>query len=184
MPKRSPTPMSRKSVTSLPNLNEAESNQSILETHYAQRGSDVLPEAQISSPTASCSQKVSYKTIISPAVAQNHSEDMEPHFSHPPRIPIPNPLISLGNIPQPYILKQLLDLGTHFLGHEPTAQVFVEAVPLNTESPPYSVVVIPPAVDSPLVQSPEPVDKSEASPHHDSSQTNQLNHHYPESGSS
>src|SRR5277367_250752 len=182
MPKRSPTPMSRKSVTSLPNLNEAESNQSILETHYAQRGSDVLPEAQTSSPTASCSQKVSYKTIISPAVAQNHSEDMEPHFSRPPRIPIPNPLISLGNIPQPYILKQLLDFGNYFLEDEPTAQVFVEAVPLNSESPPYSVVVIPPDIESeslPPVESGEAFDKAEASPY-DSSQTNRSSSHEPE----
>jgi len=71
------------------------------------------------------------------------SEDSEPNVHSEPHTPIPNPFATLNNIPRPYILKRLLDLGPYFVGQESTAQVFVEALPMNEKNPLYKVEVVP-----------------------------------------
>jgi len=74
---------------------------------------------------------------------KRESEDSDPTVHSSPHTPIPNPFATLNNIPRPYILKRLLDLGPYFVGHGTTAQVFVEAIPMNEKNPLYKVEVVP-----------------------------------------
>jgi hypothetical protein len=57
--------------------------------------------------------------------------------------PIPNPFATMHDVPRPYVLKRLLDLGAFFVGHEATAQAFVQAIPLNDKLSLYKVEVVP-----------------------------------------
>lgn len=71
------------------------------------------------------------------------SEEEDPTVTSPINTPIPNPFACLNDIPHPYILKRLLDLGPYFVGDEATAQVFVEAVPMTEKSQLYKVEIVP-----------------------------------------
>jgi hypothetical protein len=74
---------------------------------------------------------------------KRESEEADPCITSEINTPIPNPFASLNNIPHPYILKRLLHLGPYFVGHEATAQVFVEAIPMNEKSQLYKVEIVP-----------------------------------------
>ena len=67
----------------------------------------------------------------------------EPNVHSAPHTPMPNPFTALNNIPYPYILKRLLDLGPYFVGHDATAQVYVEAMQYDERNPLYKVEVVP-----------------------------------------
>lgn len=84
-------------------------------------------------------------TDISPPAAslKRESEDSDANVHSTPHTIIPNPFATLNNVPRPYILKRLLDLGPYFVGHESTAQVFVEAIQMNEKNPLYKVEVVP-----------------------------------------
>jgi hypothetical protein len=77
------------------------------------------------------------------ASLKRESEEADPNVSSSVKTPIPNPFISLRHVPPPYILEQLLYLGPQFVGHEPTAQVYVEAVPMDEKSQAYKVEIVP-----------------------------------------
>jgi len=70
-------------------------------------------------------------------------EDPEPNIYSAPQTPMPNPFKSLNDIPYPYIYKRLLDLGPYFVGHEATAQAFVEAIPMHERKSLYKVEIVP-----------------------------------------
>jgi hypothetical protein len=72
-----------------------------------------------------------------------NEDEAEPNIHSAPNTPIPNPFATLNNVPRPYILKRLLDLGPYFVGHEETAQVYVEAIPMNDKNPLYKVEIVP-----------------------------------------
>ena len=74
---------------------------------------------------------------------KRESEEADPNIHSAINTPIPNPFALLHNIPHPYILKRLLDLGPYFVGHESTAQVFVEAIPMNEKNQLYKVEIVP-----------------------------------------
>ena len=74
---------------------------------------------------------------------KRESEDSDPNVHSSLHTPIPNPFATLNNVPRPYILRRLLDLGPYFVGDESTAQVFVEAVPMNEKNLLYKVEVVP-----------------------------------------
>jgi hypothetical protein len=74
---------------------------------------------------------------------KREAEEADPNVHSAINTPIPNPFASLHNIPNPYILKRLLDLGPYFVGHESTAQVFVEAIPMNEKNQLYKVEIVP-----------------------------------------
>jgi len=57
--------------------------------------------------------------------------------------PIPNPFASMHDIPRPYVLKRLLDLGQYFVGHDTTAQAYVQAIQMNEKTSLYKVEVVP-----------------------------------------
>jgi hypothetical protein len=73
------------------------------------------------------------------SLKRESEEDSEPNIYSAPHTPMPNPFKSLNNIPYPYILKRLFDLGPYFVGHESTAQAFVQAIPMNDKNPLYKV---------------------------------------------
>jgi len=78
------------------------------------------------------------------ASLKRDSDDMEePNIHSAANTPMPNPFLSLNNIPYPYIFKRLMDLGPYFVGHEPTAQAFVEAIQYNEKTSDYKVEVVP-----------------------------------------
>jgi hypothetical protein len=74
---------------------------------------------------------------------KRESEDSDPSIYSEVNTPIPNPFASLNNVPYPYIHKRLLDLGPYFVGHEATAQVYVEAIPMNEKDQLYKVEIVP-----------------------------------------
>jgi len=78
-----------------------------------------------------------------PAMSLKRESEADPNIHSAINTPIPNPFALLHNIPHPYILKRLLDLGPYFVGHESTAQVFVEAVPMNEKNQLYKVEIVP-----------------------------------------
>jgi len=67
----------------------------------------------------------------------------EPTVHSAPNTPMPNPFVSLNNIPYPYILKRLLDLGPYFVASDATAQVYVEAIQYTEKNSLYKVEVVP-----------------------------------------
>jgi hypothetical protein len=74
---------------------------------------------------------------------KRESEEADPNINSAINTPIPNPFASLNNVPHPYILRRLLDLGPYFVGHEETAQVYVEAIPMNEKNQIYKVEIVP-----------------------------------------
>ena len=77
------------------------------------------------------------------ASLKRESPEADPTISSAINTPIPNPFATLNNIPHPYIIKRLLDLGPYFVGDEATAQVFVEAIPMDEKSQLYKVEIVP-----------------------------------------
>ena len=74
---------------------------------------------------------------------KRESEEADPNIFSEVNTPIPNPFRSLHGVPRTYVLRRLMDLGPYFVGHEATAQVFVEAVPMNEKNPQYKVEIVP-----------------------------------------
>lgn len=79
---------------------------------------------------------------------KRESDETDSNVNSSVNTPIPNPFKSLSHVPPPYILQQLLYLGPQFVGHEPSAQVYVEAVPMDEMSQEYKVEIIPRDTDS------------------------------------
>jgi hypothetical protein len=79
--------------------------------------------------------------VVTPA--KRESEEADPTVHSELHTAIPNPFAAMKEIPYTYVLKRLLDLGPYFVGDEATAQVFVQAVPMNEKDQVYKVDVIP-----------------------------------------
>ena len=80
--------------------------------------------------------------------AKRESEEVDPNVHSALHTAIPNPFTTMKEIPYPYVLKRLIDLGAYFVGDEATAQVFVQAVPMNEKDQVYKVDVIPKDVEA------------------------------------
>jgi hypothetical protein len=77
------------------------------------------------------------------SLKRESEEDSEPNIHSPANTPMPNPFQSLNDVPYPYIIKRLMDLGPYFVGHDATAQAFVQAVPMSDKNPLYKVEIVP-----------------------------------------
>jgi hypothetical protein len=80
--------------------------------------------------------------------AKRESEEADPNIRSAAHTAIPNPFAAMKEIPYTYILKRLIDLGPYFVSDEATAQVFVQAVPMNDKDQVYKVDVIPKDVEA------------------------------------
>jgi hypothetical protein len=82
-------------------------------------------------------------TKPSPISRKRESPEEDASVNSPVNTPIPNPFASMQDVPRPYVMKRLLDLGPFFVGHEPTAQAFVQAIQMNEKTSLYKVEVVP-----------------------------------------
>ena len=82
-------------------------------------------------------------TVPAAPSLKRESEEADPNVYSEINTPIPNPFLSLRDVPRSYVLRRLMDLGPYFVGHESTAQVFVQAVALNEKNPLYKVEIVP-----------------------------------------
>jgi hypothetical protein len=82
--------------------------------------------------------------VPQPQSLKRDVEEMEePTINSAPHTPIPNPIASLNHIPYPYVAKRLLDMGPYFVGHDATAQAYVEAIQYDEKNSLYKVEVVP-----------------------------------------
>jgi len=79
----------------------------------------------------------------SPTSRKRESPEEDANVYAPVNTPIPNPFATMHDVPRPYVMKRLMDLGPFFVGHEATAQAFVQAIPLNEKESLYKVEVVP-----------------------------------------
>jgi hypothetical protein len=126
-------------------LSEVDSEVDSAEEELAADNSDI---ENVQAQTADL--KLDDTTTPAPSLKRESAsqDDAEPNIHSAPNTPIPNPFATLNNVPRPYVLKRLLDLGPYFVGHESTAQVFVEAIPMTEKNPLYKVEVVPRNHDS------------------------------------
>ena len=96
----------------------------------------------VEAKTADLNLEESTSVPPSPSL-KRESDESDANITSTVNTPIPNPFEMLGGIPSPYIHKRLLDLGAYFVGHDETAQAYVEAIQLNEKNSAYKVEILP-----------------------------------------
>jgi len=103
---------------------------------------DTADLESVEAKTADLNLEESTSVPPSPSL-KRESDESDANITSSVNTPIPNPFEMMHDVPYPYILKRLLDFGAYFVGHDETAQVYVEAIQLNEKNSTYKVEVVP-----------------------------------------